>query len=187
MAEVRRRSLRQSVMELHKRKQEADRIRTAHSRRRQQEHENLVNRPEREDERLTNPSVSKSIREFLAGSLQTAPTTEQFREKRLRHEAREQAKEEKRRDALHTLYMQAKDFIVTEEQLDQAVEKAFGTEENPVGWTHSKRGLSPWEEGIPDTVQGMLSKIRNTTGSAGYILANQRLKKIAEELTGGKI
>ncbi|OCL03954.1 hypothetical protein AOQ84DRAFT_325091 [Glonium stellatum] len=187
MAEVRRKNLRQGVMELRTRKLAADRIHTAYSRRRQQEHEDLVNRPEREDERLTKPSVSKSIRDFLAGSLHTTPTAEQVEERRLRHEKREQMKEMERKDALHTLYMQARNFIVTEEQLDQMVEKAFGTEENPVGWTHSNRGLSPWEEGMPDTIQSMLSRVQKTAGSSGYELANQRLKKIAEELTGGKI
>ncbi|OCK84306.1 hypothetical protein K432DRAFT_378709 [Lepidopterella palustris CBS 459.81] len=183
LADIRRNNLRQGVMELHERKIESERRESARGSRKRQEREDLVNRPERDDERLTNPSVSKDIRDFMEGKFTSGLTPEQIEEKRRTFELREVAKEAKRREALHTLYMQAKDFITTSEALDEAVEKAFGPDEAPVSW-HG--GSSVWEQGTPDAVQDMLANSASRRGDR-FAIADQRIKRIAEELTGGKL
>lgn len=95
-----------------------------------------------------------------------------------------------RQSRLHDLYTNAREFIVNEEQLDDAIEKAFGSEEMPVRWhvggqtSPTGTGASPWEGGIPEGVSERLQKLR---GGEGVGLAKERVKKVAEVLTGGKM
>jgi hypothetical protein len=101
--------------------------------------------------------------------------------------------EEQRRDALHTLYMHARNFITTEAQLDAAIEKVFV--ERP--WAHvpgKENAVSIWDaEGAPQTVQDMLSDVNKTQKSAMLfhrgpaVATGKRMLKIAEELAGGKM
>lgn len=111
-------------------------------------------------------------------------------EMQARVEEKEARKRADRQDALHTLYMNARSFITNEKQLDEALDSAFGTEEAPKTWGY--QGPSVWhlERGSP--FQGIADKMRKNTGKAGDRTGfadetNQRLKRIAEELTGGKM
>jgi hypothetical protein len=101
--------------------------------------------------------------------------------------------EEKRQDALHTLYMHARNFITTEAQLDEAIEKIFVEQpwENIPGKETSK---SIWDaEGPPPSVQTMMNEMNRVQKSvilknkAPIIITGKRMLKIAEELTGGKM
>lgn len=83
--------------------------------------------------------------------------------------------------------------MVEEKQLDEAIEKTFGTEEDPIGWNNKggmglrsegHEGLSPWYGSMPEGVGDMLTKLR---GGEGVGLAKERVKKVAEVLTGGKM
>jgi hypothetical protein len=194
LAETRRRNLKQSVMELHERKVEFHRRMDAISTRKQQEHQNLLNQPERDDERLTNPSVSQDIKDFMAGKLRKLESPLALARRRERNEKLQQAKEAKRKDALHTLYMQARNFITTEQQLDEAIDRVFGTPEKPTEFAPGVRSSSPWDKGAPPTVQEMLASqgigeasSPGQKGNGSYAVINSRLKKIAEDLTGGKV
>merc|ERR1712098_664467 len=109
-------------------------------------------------------------------------------EKKARVEAIALAKEEQRRNALHTLYMNARSFITTEEELDAEIEKIFV--EDP----HASGNLNDniWSvKGAPPSVLTMLSAVNNTQKKAidfhrgPAALTGRRMKKIAEELTGG--
>jgi len=101
--------------------------------------------------------------------------------------------EEQRQNALHTLYMHARNFITTEAQLDAAIEKVFV--ERP--WAHvpgKEKAVSIWDaEGTPPTVQDLLSDVNKTQRSAMLfhrgpaVATGKRMLKIAEELTGGKM
>lgn len=111
-------------------------------------------------------------------------------EKAARVAEKERAKEEARRNALHTLYMHAREFIVTEQQLDNKIEEIFT--ETP----HSPNNLDQniWNVlQTPPSVQSMLSTVTRTQRHAvdfhvrPETVNGARLKKIAEELTGGKM
>jgi predicted component of type VI protein secretion system len=101
--------------------------------------------------------------------------------------------EERRRDALHSLYMQAREFIVTEQQLDAKIEAVFV--ERP--WAHvpgKEQAVNIWDaEGAPPTVQDMLGELNGTQRTAvGFhggaaVATGKRMLRVAEELTGGKM
>lgn len=195
MAALRRKNLREGIKELHTRKRTTDRFLTDRSVQRQRERQRLIDAPERDDERLTSTSVTQAVRDALGpGSYAGRRSTEEIRKAmRKRVQRKEKARSADRQDALHTLYMHARSFITTEAQLDAAVEEAFGTAEQPAMFvTGNVAGPSIWTLGEPDTVQKMLGKSGSTgtSGSAGSEQQNltyKRIKRIAEELTGGKI
>lgn len=146
--------------------------------------------PQREDERLTNPSITTSLKDLYIG-LPDPHREARIAEKAERCQSKAEAKKEERRNALHTLYMNAREFITTEEQLDAEIEKLFVP--SPFGKENmGKENI--WDaHGSPPTVQDMLANINNTKKTAidyhrGPAHATgQRMKKIAEELTGGKM
>jgi hypothetical protein len=160
------------------------------------EHEDLVSRAEREDERLTAPSNGLDLDALYHGRVPDPSRDLRLSMKRERTAAFEASRTAERLDSVHTLYSHARKFIVSPQQLDAAVEEAFGTNENPAtfGPGHGEEGTSIWHEGKPHSVQDMLNsanrarsqKALHNTG--GYIAINQeRVQRIAEALTGGKM
>ena len=205
MSEMRRRNLREGLAGLRARKNRDQRTRSEISARRQAEREEILSRPEREDERLTTPSHS-----FTLETLAKGPTREQ-REvemeailpfKRASLAARTSAAQADRLDHLHTLYLNAKTFIVTPQQLDRAVDEAFGTPEQPVTFSQYTFGeadkhasQSVWAQGRPERVQDMLNRASRQgggrtalEGAGGFAGVNQeRVRRIGEVLTGAKM
>jgi hypothetical protein len=190
LADSRKKALREGVKELHARKVTTEAQEKASLQKLFAERRAAALAPPREVDILTQTSLDKNIRDFLADKL---PSTSRsnitdarrnaFRRKMAKHAAVREAR-------LHELYTKAREFIVTEEQLDEAIEKAFGTEEQPVGWTEkgeassTAAGKSPWVGPIPEGVTDLLQKLK---GGEGVGLAKERVKKVAEELTGGKM
>lgn len=199
MAEARRKNLKEGLQALRDRRVTTDKRSSQRSARKQQERETLLHQPEREDERLTRPSIDPVLQSILDGTLQDPQREQRIADMKTRTELKEAARKHDRDDALHTLYMQARDFITTEAQLDQAVDHAFGTPDNPKGFGSDRAAPSIWDDGAPATVQDMLNFAnRNNTpnkGGTGVLagggsfaaLTKRRLTKIAEELTGGKM
>ena len=155
----------------------------------QAEHERRIHEPEREDERLTNPSIIQALKRGSTNHLPDPEREARVAKMKARFEAKEAVKAEERRNALHSLYMNARDFIVTEEALNAKVDEVFDHE-----WFRNYPEHSIWDkEGFPDTVQSMLSesssgKRGNAQTTSGYIqLTKDRVQRIAEELTGGKM
>jgi hypothetical protein len=191
LTEVRKESLREGVKELHARKVAADAAHLAHIQQSGAERTKLAMAPRREVDVLTETSTDPGVRGFLAGTL---PAEKKNMKSRRRAFNRKMAGHQAVREArLHSLYTNARHFIVNEEQLDEAIEKTFGTEEAPIGWdikgnmglrTEGKEGLSPWNGPMPEGVGDLLHKLR---GGEGVGLAKERVKKLAEELTGGKM
>jgi hypothetical protein len=118
--------------------------------------------------------------------------------KRINVETKAAEKQQERLDALHTLYMNARTFIVTPEQLDKAVDEAFGTVENPKRFGSSHHGpgtsLSVWGEGRPERIQDMLntangvkSRTYMDSSSKAPEISRDRINTIAEVFTGGKM
>jgi len=191
MAASRRQNLREGLVELHRRKVRRDRVIETRSTNKREAREKLVQAPQREDERLTAPTITAATRKLQVGVLEDPGRESRLAEMMERVKAKEFAREEQRRDALHTLYMHARSFITTESQLDAEIDKQFI--EKP--FEHIRPGaLSVWDaHGAPPTVQDMLSEVNGTQKKAmNYhtppsVLTGKRVLRIAEELTGGKM
>jgi len=189
MAASRRTNLREGLVELYRRKRTHEGFVAVRSKTKSEEREKRLHAPQREDERLTNPTITAANRTLQSGPVPDPDRAARVAEKAARVQAKEAAREEQRRNALHTLYMQARSFITTEEQLDAEIEKIFV--ESPYEG-HASDNV--WDAmGAPPTVQDMLSTVNNTQKSAvAYhagpaAITGERMKKIAEELTGGKM
>lgn len=195
LAEQRRTNLQQGVKELHERKTITEakylsKIQAIGAYRRK-----VAMAPPREVDILTQTSIQKGIRDFLADGLPERP--DNIAARRAAYQRRAQKVQAVRTSRLHDLYTNARTFIVNESQLDCAITEAFGTEESPMGWDEkgqmgplksgdvsTKNGLSPWKGPMPEGIGDRLQKLK---GGEGVGLARERVKKLAEELTGGKL
>ena len=81
---------------------------------------------------------------------------------------------------------------MTEEHLNRVVDQVF--DDNTQFTNDSKNGLNIWNTGYPETVQEMLDQANRGSGgkaierNQGYgPVTMERMKRIREELTGGKI
>lgn len=196
MSEIRKRNLREGVKSLRARQVSYQKRSSERQAAKQAERKELLHRPEREDERLTAPSNNMDL-DALYNKVTPDPTREvRIRTKQLNIQRHQDLKREERMQAIHTLYMNARDFIVTPEQLDKAVDAAFGTPELPVKFgdeVGSSRSI--WAEGRPERVQDMLNRAnsQNRTGFAmtsadsSSLLNKERIRRIAETFTGGKM
>lgn len=203
MAQLRKKHVRDGLTELHKRKVETIAKMEHRSHARQTERERLLLQPVREDARLTNNSVPKAMqlqksKTPYADDLAIAKAL--YEQKVANYNATVAAKTEERLDALHSLYMNARNFITTNEQLDQAIEYEF--DEVRFKSDHAE-GKSMWNKGAPDTIKAMInnaqvqeSSITSRILGAGaednrarvrFQRDQERMKKIAEKLSGGKI
>jgi hypothetical protein len=189
MAGVRRKNLREGLLALHARKLRADRQMLQRSAHKSKLREERFNAPQREDERLTNPTITQAMSELQMGHVRDHRREERIREMKARVASKEAIREEARRNALHTLYMHARSFITNEEQLDARIEEIFVA--RPFEGSTSN---NIWDaRGQPQSVQEMLSDINKNQKNAiaAYqgpaIITGKRMKKISEELTGGKM
>lgn len=193
LADKRREALREGVKQLHERKV------TTEGRHLQKIKENYADKrkramaPPRQVDVLTQTSIPKGVRDFLSGNLPMSSRLVITDARRVAYGRRMKRVHKVRTSRLHDLYINAREFIVNEQQLDAAIEKTFGTEEAPLGWNNTgimglrsegHEGLSPWHGYLPEGVGDMLQKLR---GGEGVGLAKERVKKVAEELTGGKM
>lgn len=202
LSDMRRRNLREGLATLRMRQDQGSAKQRERQRQRQEERARLLNAPEREDERLTAPSHGLNLTALAR------PPSDTMRAERLAHKelllaAHTAAKRDTRRSDLHTMYLRARSFIVTPEQLDAEIERAFGTAESPVSWAGyggdmSANSASVWALGPPATVKDLVDRNAKMAGdkrsgsaldtAGGYERASQeRLKRIAEVLTGGEM
>lgn len=151
----------------------------------------MVHAPQREDERLTSPTITEAVRKLQLGPVPDPEREARIAAKAERVKAKEAKREEARKNALHTLYMHARSFITTEEQLDKQIEAIFVPRPFPEGTTDTD---NIWDAlGPPPTVQRLLATVNHTEREAVRYhagpgaITGQRMKKIAEELTGGKM
>lgn len=191
LADKRREALREGVSQLHERKVTTEAQYLAKIQAQGALRRDLAQAPRRPVDVLTETSVSKGIRDFLADAL--PPRQDSIEARRRAYERRVAKYHAVRTARLHDLYTNAREFIVDESQLDEAIDKAFGAEESPVGWnlkgemgqrSDGHDGLSPWYGPIPEGVVDLLQKLK---GGEGVGLAKDRVRKVAEELTGGKM
>lgn len=193
LAERRRTNLRSGVTELHTRKLATDSAFESKLAASYADKRARAFAPPLATDLLTATSVQKGIRDYLASTLPPSQKPARLPQRRARYAARIARQNAVRSSRLHDLYVNAREFMVEETQLDEAIEKVFGTEEQPIGWgvdgsvglrSEGKEGLSPWHGPMPEGVEDMLQKLK---GGEGVGLAKERARKVAEELTGGKM
>lgn len=191
MSEARRRNLSEGLKGLRARRTATEYRAKTERERQRVERQELRSRSEREDERLTAPSHGLDLEKLMRG-----PLPDPNRSLRLARKAENVSKQDSRKHAermghLHTLYMNARSFIVTPQQLDVALDEEFGTADQPASF-NGVHNASMWAKGKPATVQDMLNQGNKVgTGRAvkqTHMEVNQkRVQRIAEHLTGGKM
>ncbi|KAL1304116.1 hypothetical protein AAFC00_000547 [Neodothiora populina] len=197
MAEQRRKNLREGLSALKDRKVRTDTRLAAQGKRRQEEREAMLHAAERDDERLTAPTVELELLRLLEkNAVPAADRSARLAEMRERVARKEAARKEERADSLHTLYINARSFIINEAQLASAIDAEFGTVDAPRVFDYKHEIPSIWANGKPDTVQDMLNRAsgqQTTRGAIGSALrgrsssiTKERVTRIGEELTGGK-
>ncbi|KMP06660.1 hypothetical protein CIRG_06341 [Coccidioides immitis RMSCC 2394] len=185
MAAVRRKNLREGLLELHERKQKTESKVLARSKARQAQNRQVLNQPSREDERLTSATIVQAM-VSKKNPILPDPNAEARLAKSLANVAmKQQLKSEERMDAIHSLYMNARDFIITEEQLNEEIERVFPAGDNPEWMNDQRAGENVWNLGPPPTVSSLVH--RKDDENSRWDLVQDRTKKIAEALTGGKI
>ncbi|KAG0135248.1 hypothetical protein HOY82DRAFT_536936 [Tuber indicum] len=172
MSAMRRCNLREGLSELRKRAMQTAQRRKEALEKRNKERDELLNTAMREDVRLTLPSVLSTLRSEDITTMHRM-TLERVEEKNRLRLAKEQEKTEEKMEMLHELYLNAREFLLTEEDLDEAIAKTFKSQNALV-----KR--------YPPTMEDMLRDIENTGASFGTE-SNPRLIEVAGALTGGKL
>ena len=177
-------------MGLHKRKLRQEAARKSKTMTKQKDREARLHAPRREDDRLTNPTITVALQNLHIG-LSDPDREARIAEKVERFKTKDELKRQQRKDALHALYMNARDFITTEQQLNEEIEKIFIP--SPFG-KEQKGKENIWDAyGAPPTIQELLQTVNDVQKSALEYhrgpahTTGKRMKKIAEELTGGKM
>ncbi|KIW07116.1 uncharacterized protein PV09_01991 [Verruconis gallopava] len=135
------------------------------------------------DEVLTNPSIHPSTRLLLATGNVPGPAQQRSSSKFKLLELRKSAA---RHEALHNLYVNAQHFIVNEKQLNEEIDRVFGSDEVPIRWEGKHNGIWGLKD-KPRTAAEMLSIENKGLAAVADVGAQERMKKIAEVLTGGKM
>lgn len=186
MADRRRSHLRESLSVLHERKVAAENTMITRSRLTQERRQRIFNQPEPEDERLTRPSVVAAMLAPNDTFLRDAGREQRLAFSKARLEAKQAQKKAQHHDDLHSLYMHARTFITTEEQLFEEINRVFPDGEN-VDWRNDHQpGENVWNLGTPPTVQSAVNETRKSE-TARWDVTQDRVKKLGEQLTGGKI
>ncbi|KAI5290760.1 hypothetical protein KEM54_000559 [Ascosphaera aggregata] len=179
MAKMRRANLREGLVELYARKKQVMKKVSEESARKQKEREAILCQPERDDERLTKPTTVSAM-EVVRGVIPNDPSAaRELQRRRLKYQWLQQKKMHERQDMLHTLYMNARHFITTEKQLEEHLNQVF----SKMFSSDSHDGDSIWVTGAPNSVKDMLNTPK--LGDFAFLKQGDRLKKIAETLTGG--
>ncbi|KJZ77578.1 hypothetical protein HIM_03302 [Hirsutella minnesotensis 3608] len=195
VADSRRKNLQEGLKELWVRRSRSEDIRQRRVTRKFEENKRAAAAPEREDDRLTRTTVLDSILDT-----KVYPDPHRLDRAKRSHEqleARENAKREARRDALMELYISASDFIVHENELKEKIDQVFhedhfltksmafnryGTKANVWGM----HGKPPSIETLLEATSGNSKRVTDFYESE-YDRSALRYKKIAEDLTGGKM
>ncbi|KAI1821117.1 hypothetical protein F4861DRAFT_542248 [Xylaria intraflava] len=194
MAEKRRQNMRSGIRDLWARKQRFDAKRVARREAKLAANKEAAMAEEPEDERLTRGTVN-------AGTLVTAVVPDPNRFEIAQAAAERTAgiaesKSQSRRDAIQTLYMNARSFIVDEAALEAAVNEQFADDYfekiGKAGGGYLIQNI--WDaQGTPLSTEKMLKELQGDSNTVidSFTTENtrtiRRQKLVAEELTGGKM
>lgn len=188
MSEMRKAHLREGLKQLHERKATHEKRLLRKTIVRNEQRERLISQAEREDDRLTNNTVLSTMKPKQLLDLPAEEEEAIYTARKARYEALQSAKREQRLDKLHTLYMHARKFITTNEQLAAEIDAEF---EKP----------TIWKLGMPSSLKDMITgktppEGRVDAGSVSGLVPQrsdrfwrdqERMKRIAEKLSGGKM
>ncbi|RAL16025.1 uncharacterized protein BO97DRAFT_403201 [Aspergillus homomorphus CBS 101889] len=186
MANMRRKNLREGLLELHARKQATDTAMKLRSEQKQLYREKILQQPDREDVRLTRTSI---VQEMLPQHMPVLPDPDRetrLRKARSRTQRKLANKVAERRHDMHDLYVNARNFIVNEEQLAAEIEKVFPEGVNEAWRSDHQEGVNIWNLGFPQGISSLASDSRKTE-SARWDTIQSRIRRLAEEITGGKM
>lgn len=191
MAQTRRDNLRSGTDELYQRSEAQTHLLGARSEHKQDLQRRLIKTAEAKDKAL---AASSATPEFInqaslfAGRSEASLNAAKNRVKQI--EAR---KATSRAEAVQELYMNARKFIVTEDQLDEVIKKTFPEGSNPAWKTDVEEGENIWNLGPPSSLADLVAATDRTTmadhevSHAQQQITKKRLQKLAEEVTGGKM
>jgi len=192
MAAQRKSNLREGVFELYQR-YASDEISTT----RKKEDATLrrlrkVEAPERSDVTWTAQSIPQHIRDALTRASTKRVLTQEEKDAKIQeYQKRFKEKERKRLEAIHSLYLNAKNFITTEAQLTAEIERVFGSNDNPVTWSAKRKSV--WHLGRPPGTDQLVGMEMQRADEADHLtraqsdpLMRERIMRIAGQLTGGK-
>ena len=175
MATRRRQNLREGIIELADKERAFDDKRARVLEKRAAERQELLNRKEREDVRLTLPSVLSTIKN--AEGFQDPNRRGRLKGSKTKLNKQIAAKLEARREQLHNLYLNASSFLLTDKQLDMAIDAEFNEQ--------------LFEKIFPLTVSEMLAlRARGPTmANLGGMSAKESelIMEAAAALTGGRL
>ncbi|KAA8896179.1 hypothetical protein FN846DRAFT_966092 [Sphaerosporella brunnea] len=182
MASKRRANLREGMRLLKKRKVSIELARAKILRERSKLREEKLAAAEREDVRLTLPSILSTIRLQEKG-LKDPDRAQRLQEMAARREAQVQKKKQERQQLIHELYLNAGDFILTERDLDRAIDEQFREKDQTQVYLERTK---------PPTVREMLvQKERNAQGEGlggmGLGAEESAILEVGGALTGGRM
>jgi hypothetical protein len=186
---TRRELLREGMQDLFRRRVNAATSDLATKRAKRQKDLEALNRPKADDEVLTEESIPKVVRDALAWKPQKINLSDEEKlAKRKEYDDTVERRIGRKMEAVHDLYLNAREFIIDPKQLNDEIEKVFGPDDNPIVWEGMGYGTSPWKHGPPlGTSQlAAVSEISNDLKLENEA-ARQRMLRIAGELTGGRI
>ncbi|KAL9618381.1 MAG: hypothetical protein Q9160_006889 [Pyrenula sp. 1 TL-2023] len=196
MTTLRKSHLSEGLTELRLRKQTMTRQVGDRSREKTDERSRLLAQAEREDDRLTGSTIPVEMLPEHK-SYQSQETIDALLAQKVTNtEVHQARRREERQDALHTLYVNSQTFITTEAQLNSTIDRVFPEGKHSTFDTKEKYGTSIWNQGLQPTIEGLVnrqkaglrSKYSRRIGEGEKQTVNEeRLNRIAEELSGGKI
>ncbi|KAJ5860976.1 uncharacterized protein N7529_008286 [Penicillium soppii] len=185
MADLRRQNLREGLQSLWERKSRSESTMISRSEKSQEHRQRVLQQPQRQDELLTRPSTIQAMLPQKQPVLPDPNREERIALSRSRLAAKKAQKEAKRREHLQSLYMNARNFIVTEEQLAAEIDRVFPEGENPAWRNDHQPGENIWNLGNPPTVNNLVNQTnRNEAGR--WDVTQDRVKQLGEQITGGK-
>jgi hypothetical protein len=197
MAALRRSHLREGITQLLARKRWQENQQHLRSQMKQAESQRLVSQSPREDERLTNNTVPQAMSPDMPINFNTAAEAQGTYDRKMANVARVTAAQNTfKTDALHTLYMNSRNFITTEEQLRAAVVKEFDEKKFQADFGATSKSM--WSYGPPDDIKALIdgqwtptsaqegNRLRSLSDTTAKRL-QERVKRVAEKLSGGKI
>ena len=194
LSQMRKEYLREGLTGLNQRKKNAIQNMQFRSDEKQAERSRLLSQAEREDARLTNISVTSEMNPDKKVDLAHL-NAQEIHEHKITNVARKEAERTAlRKDQLHTLYMNSREFITTQEQLKKKIADEFSA--TKFGGEGRENYASHWEAGeVPEGINDLVNAAtvsstgaRNDPGpEAAFKRDQERMKRIAEKLSGGKI
>ncbi|KAJ5095962.1 hypothetical protein NUU61_005318 [Penicillium alfredii] len=186
MSVLRRDNLRQGLEELHKRKESTESSMMKKSIQSQHQRNIILNQPEREDERLTRPSIAQKMQPRKQSVLQDHGRKKRIAFSKERIASRKALKQAEKEDHLHSLYMNARTFIMTEEQLAAEIDRVFPKGENDAWRSDMQAGDNIWNLGLPPSLFNLVTNPRKSE-TERWDVSQGRVQKLGEQLTGGKL